>query len=315
MGERRGRDEVVGTGRRDGLCRSAEFSLRVGSSKQTELCTPAKSATPVSAPADPLDRLTAAVRESAKYRHVCEELIRRLGARELTRRRSLKEAIKATKNVLHQVGGAYQTHPIDYPAALAELRQARQSADPDEWRRACMQIMSGHASTRERLPILEQFYATILADLPPVRSVLDLACGLNPLCIPWMPLAPDAVYYACDVYGDMVGFLNEYMALAQIRGCAEVVDVTSACPDRRVDLALLLKSLPCLEQIESGSGVQLLESAEAAHVLVSFPARSLGGKKGMKESYQARFQELMRGRAWSVRRFELASELAFLMTK
>jgi 16S rRNA (guanine(1405)-N(7))-methyltransferase len=283
---------------------------------QTEVCTPARSGDPVSSPGEPLERLTTAVRESAKYRHVCEELIRTLGARELAKRRSLKEAIKATRNVLHQVGGAYQPRPIDYAAALAELRRARESADPAEWRRACRGIMSGHASTRERLPILDQFYATILADLPPIRSVLDLACGLNPLAIPWMPLAEGAEYYACDIYEDLAGFLDDYLALAGVRGGAEVADVTRACPDRRVDLALLLKSLPCLEQIESGIGLRLLESVRARHVLVSFPSRSLGGKsKGMKESYEARFQALVAGRGWRITRSEFAGELAFLVAK
>ena len=56
--------------------------------------------------------------------------------------------------------------------------------------------MGYHSSTRERLPILEQFYARALADIPPARVVLDLACGLNPLALAWMPLgeaiaAPD----------------------------------------------------------------------------------------------------------------------------
>src|SRR4051794_3601246 len=96
-----------------------------------------------------LECLVAAVRESAKYRHVCVELIWNLGARELSKRRSLKEAIKATKNVLHQVGGAYQTGAINYGSALAELEEAAQCADASVWRQACARTMGHHASTRE----------------------------------------------------------------------------------------------------------------------------------------------------------------------
>lgn len=263
-----------------------------------------------------LEQLVVTVRESARYRWISPALVRGIGERELAKRRSLKEAVKATKNALHQVGGAYQPRPIDYPAALAALREAQHSEDLARWRQACAEIMVQHASTRERLAILDQFYATTLAGLGPIRSVLDLACGLNPLAVPWMPLANGAEYHACDVYADMVQFLNEYMALARLPGTAQVADITRACPDRHVDLALLLKSLPCLEQIESGVGSRLLDRLNAGHILVSFPARSLGGRnKGMVDHYEARFMESVEGRAWMVRRFEFSSELVFRLSR
>lgn len=263
-----------------------------------------------------LEQLVDAVRASAKYRWVCADLVRSIGARELAKRRSLKEAVKATKNALHQVGGAYQPRPIDYPAALAALQEARRSGGPAAWRQVCARVMGWHASTRERLAILDHFYATALADLAPVRSVLDLACGLNPLAIPWMPIAEGAEYHACDVYEDMVSFLNEYLALAQVGGAAQVMDITRSCPNRRVDLALLLKSLPCLEQIDGATGARLLEHIRADHILVSFPARSLGGRnKGMVENYETRFREIVDGRGWAVRRFEYTSELTFLVSR
>jgi 16S rRNA (guanine(1405)-N(7))-methyltransferase len=263
-----------------------------------------------------LDQLVVTVQESAKYRCVCEELVRGIGARELAKRRSLKEAVKATKNALHQVGGAYQPRPIDYPSALAALREARDTGDAASWRQACVGIMGLHASTKERLTILPEFYATVLAHHGPIRSVLDLACGLNPLAMPWMPLAPGAQYYACDIYADMVQFLNDYLALAEVQGAAQVVDVTRACPDLRVHLALLLKSLPCLEQIDGSVGSHLLDRIKADHLLVSFPARSLGGRsKGMVEQYEARFRQLVDGQGWTIQRFQFSSELAFCLSR
>src|SRR6185369_15725969 len=153
----------------------------------------------------------------------------------------LKEAIKATKNKLHQVAGAYLDARLPYDEWLALLTAAaaderrttndeRPTANDDEalsnsvlstqssaLAQACRDIMRHHASTRERLPILESFYTTTLASLGPVRSVLDLACGLNPLALPWMPIAPDASYYACDIYADMIAFLNGFFVRAKIR--------------------------------------------------------------------------------------------------
>jgi 16S rRNA (guanine(1405)-N(7))-methyltransferase len=266
-------------------------------------------------PESPLDRVVGAIRGSAKYRHVCEELIRNLGARELAKGRSFKEAVRATRTALHQAAGAYIDQGPNYRAALNELQVA--AAEGGEgWREACARQMRFHASTRERLRILDQFYATILADHAPIRSVLDVACGLNPLAIPWMRLADEVEYYACDIYADLVGFLNEFVALARLKGGAEIADVTQDCPTRHAEVAFLLKSLPCLEQIDPTIGLRLLDTLNADHILVSFPVHSLGGKqKGMVPHYDARFQELVSQRPWKVTRFQFATELVFRVSK
>ncbi|HEU5098089.1 MAG TPA: 16S rRNA methyltransferase [Roseiflexaceae bacterium] len=272
-----------------------------------------------------------AVRSSSKYAPISEELVRSIGLRELAARRNLKQAIKATKNKLHQVAGAYVDGRLPYDEWLAMLEAAadegrrthdtRQSASElrtqnSELAQACLTIMRYHASTRERLPILRDFYATTLASLGPLRSVLDLACGLNPLALPWMPLAPDASYYACDIYADMIAFLDQFFALAGVRGQARVCDLVAAAPAEPADLALVLKALPPLEQQARNAGRDLLRALNARHILVSFPARSLGGRgKGMAENYELRFQALAEAEGWPVERFVFPTELAFLVRK
>jgi len=266
--------------------------------------------------ADPLAQLVETVLASPKYKTVTPDLIQTIGAQELARRRNLKEAVKATKNKLHQVGGAYFKQSMSYGGWLAQLRHARAGGRTD-FLRACANILSYHTSTAERLPILDQFYATTLAGLPPIRTVIDVACGLNPLTIPWMGLPEEAVYYAYDIYQDQIDFLNEFMAIAGITGRAEARDVIQDCPNQPADLALVLKAIPCLEQIDKTAGARLLDSLNASYLLVSFPVHSLGGRgKGMAVNYEARFLELVAGRDWSsIRRFEFATELAFLVVR
>ena len=101
------------------------------------------------------------------------DVIHRIGAIELAKRPRLKEAIKATKNKLHQVGGAYLSEKMPYTEWLAELEQA--NPDPDQLKDACRRIMRSHASTRERLPILEEFYTTIFQHVGQPKSILDVA--------------------------------------------------------------------------------------------------------------------------------------------
>ena len=247
---------------------------------------------------------------SPRYRSILPDLVRRIGKEELARRRTLREAIKATKSRLHQVAGAYVEGRIGYAAWLAELKAA--AADPAALRAACARLMGRHSSTRERLPILDRFFAETLADLAPVPSVLDIACGLNPLAIPWMPLASGAAYHAYDIDGELIGFLDGFFGLVDVDGRTELCDVIGACPQQAAEVALVLKALPCLEQIDKGAGARLLDALPANHILVSFPVASLGGRKvGMAKTYEVRFMELAIARGWSVQRFVFAGELAF----
>lgn len=263
-----------------------------------------------------LDALVAAVRQSTRYRTVAPELIRQIGARELKKRTGLKEAVGATRRKLHQVAGAYLPPRTACAVWIEELRRAFQSGDGPSVRAACVHVMARHASTRERLPILDRFHAIALEPIAPVRSVLDVACGLHPLSLPWMPLAEGVVYHAWDVFEDLIALLNDFFALAGVAGHAELRDALAEGSTPEVELALLLKTLPCLEQIDAAATHRLLDTLPARHLLVSFPAQSLcGRRKGMPATYAAHFMRLASGRPWRIRRFDFPGELAFLVTK
>ena len=263
-----------------------------------------------------IDRLIEAVLASSKYKSIGVDFIRSIGTQELNRQHNLKQAIKSTKNKLHQVGGAYQRSTPRYSLWLDELKHAKRSANKEHFLDTCKWIMGYHSSTRERLPILEQFYSTILANLPPINSVIDVACGLHPLAIPWMSLNEHTLYYTYDIYEDMIGFLNDCMTLMPVQGNGKTDDVIQYCPTQKVDLAFILKAIPCLEQVDKTAGLRLLEQINADHLVVSFPAHSLGGKsKGMAANYETKFYEQVANKPWSIQRFVFPGELVFLVSK
>lgn len=270
-----------------------------------------------------LDSLTEQVQQGTKYREIAPELVRRIGAQELAKRRSLKEAVKATKNKLHQVGGAYQESRLNYEKSLALLRETdpepvegsgQVATSSHQLRATCYQLMQAHASTRERLPILDDFYQTIFAELPPVRTVLDLACGLNPLAYPWLPLPKGTQFTAVDIYRDMLTFIQDFFEIVGVNGRTQQRDIIGHPPTETYDLILLLKTLPCLEQVDKSAAADLIEALNGRFLLISYPAQSLGGRgKGMRENYTQQFEQLANGRNWHVQRFEFATELAFLV--
>lgn len=261
-----------------------------------------------------LDELVAEVLGSAKYRAISPELVRAVGARELAARPSLKLAVKETKTRLHQVAGAFLDRAPRYDQWLAQLEAAR--GDDEALRAACLAIMAGHASTRERLPVLERLYSAVFAALPPVGSVIDLACGLNPLAAPWMPLAPGAAYLACDLYADMCAFVGAALPALGLAGAAAVCDLTAGPPPWRADLALVLKTLPVLEQLRRGAGRELLRAVDAPALVVSFPTRSLGGRDvGMAATYGAQMRAIADGEGWPYEALTFPGELVFLVRK
>ncbi len=267
-------------------------------------------------PNEQLEELFSLVTASDKYASISPDLIREIGAKELAKRRNLKEAVKETRNKLHQVGSAYQEKPIPYAAWRDELAKLPSDLHNEQVMAALKHQMRMHASTAERLSILPHLFSDALGSIGPLHSILDLACGLNPLCLPWMPVAADAEYTACDIYADMTDYLNNYFEHFKINGSAFVCDLTQSIPQTSVQVALLLKTIPCLDQVDKFAAKRLLSEIKAKYILVSFPAHSLGGKsKGMLQNYETRFNQLTAGESWKITKMEFTGELAFLIEK
>ena len=273
--------------------------------------------TPAPTHADPrLTDLIERVQANPKYAHIAPELVRSLAQAALAQTSSTKRAFKATRAKLHQVAGAYFRQEPTYAAWLTHLRAATSQPAPSAVQDTCRRMMELHASTRERLHILDCFYPTLLHELPPVESVLDLACGLNPLAIPWMPLAPHARYIATDIYSDLAAFLSKAIPLLGVRGHGSVLDLLHQPPSGAYDVVLLLKAFPCLEQLQPGLPQRLLQSTTAKTILVSYPVSSLGGRaKGMADNYARHFRRLALPDKSTVDEFRFETELVYRITQ
>ena len=277
-------------------------------------------------PDDQLERALTTLLAARKYRTVHTGLARAIAAAELAKGRSLKEAVKATKNQLHQSAAVYIRRNLQYDDVLSQLQTAVAAAKrgPDNFapsdnaavRALLCRLLSAHASTNERLPQLDTFYAQLFQHLPPVRSVLDIACGLHPLARPWMPLPPEAAYHAIDIFADQIDFLNRFFSIMGYAGTAEQRNALDDMSKPAADIAFLLKTLPCLEQIESGAGERLLHRIDAPILIVSFPNHTLAGRKqGMAQHYAANFEALISNARWQAQTLTYPSEQVYIVRK
>ncbi|MBC7527390.1 MAG: hypothetical protein H7308_07545 [Chthonomonadaceae bacterium] len=264
---------------------------------------------------DPLQNVLASLGESRKYRDLAPDLLSRIVTSELALSRSEKETIKAVKGALHQICGAYFGDAPPFSKWATALQESEKSEE--ELQIFALGAMKTHASTRERLPLLSTFYAHLLREISPIHSVLDLACGLNPLALSSMPLSPDCRYFATEIHGGLTDFLEIWFRANKIEGRAILQDsvIPPALPP--VQIAFVQKFLPVVEQQRKGASLPFLMAIQAQFLLVTFPTKTLGGKScGMAGNYSARFLELISEAPFDlIEQTRLDTELCFLLKR
>ncbi len=203
---------------------------------------------------------------------------------------SPKDAEKAAKTRLHQLYGSYVGEGWAKAAAKTLALLEAGALPPQD---AAMRLMALHGSTAERLEHIGECYERIFEACGAPSSVLDVACGLNPLAFV-LPGMPQAALTALDAGQDIAALLNRFFAAAPLpRAHAESGDAMAALPAGPYDLALVLKFLPLAERIEKGGALRLLRAIPARRVVVSFPTRSLSGRNvGMEKNYSEWFEAL-----------------------
>lgn len=255
-----------------------------------------------------------AVKDSRKYRDTHEGTIRALAEEALRQYKKPKQAVKAVRTRLHSIMAPYLGDP-DYDASLARLTAAFHAGDQDQIRAACWDSLYGHLSTRERLPIMEEFYQRIFEVTGKPKTIMDIACGLNPMAIPWMGLDLPLDFYAYDIHQPRISYLNAYFVLQGLPPYARLQDVAMDLPQERADVALFLKEMPRFERNYKGLGRTLLDAIQARYLILSFPTISTHGGRNLTSRYRDFFYQLIDGKPWTATELLFEGEMVFCVKK
>jgi len=273
-----------------------------------------------------LNALVEEIRLSRKYRDldIHPETIRDVLQRELQVHRSPKEALKAARQKLHNIIAPYLGDP-DYPAAAQALEEAFRGEDLPEGtssgettesvREVCLQIMASHASTRERLPLLDHFYERIFAHTGKPSTILDLACGLNPLSFPWMGLSTETRYHAYDIHGPRVELINHFFRLQGMAPLAAARDVLVDPPAQEADVGFFFKEAHRFEQRHKGANRTFWQALRVRYLLVSLPSSSLSGRHDLAERQRRLVRSILGDLPWTVQEIVFENELVFCIEK
>lgn len=246
---------------------------------------------------------------SKNYRDICPDTVRRVWSECEKRYKKAKDVDKATREALHGITGAFMT-----PQEARQLAYDMQAWYVDKTDLSLEKLLSRHASTRERLPLsdMDATYDRIFVTTGKPRSVLDLACGINPLFLAARGIETVGV----DISGAAVYAVNCFHESYHMPASARCADLLcpGAIPGERFDVALLFKLLPLLERQENGSAARIMNSINARHIIASFPTRTLSGRSvGMTENY-ARWMEAHIPGGMAVQdQFEARNELFYII--
>jgi 16S rRNA (guanine(1405)-N(7))-methyltransferase len=227
-------------------------------------------------------------------------------------RHTPKDAEKAAKSRLHQFYGSYvgEGWAKDARRILSAMELGEM-----EPRDAVLKLLSLHNSTKERLTQIPECYDSIFDKCGLPGTVLDIACGLNPLSF-YLVGQPDISLLAQDAGSEVVEVLNRFFAAAGMgKASAEAGDALKDLPNGQFDLALVMKFLPLCERMEKDGALTLMNSINARHIVVSFPTRSLSGRNvGMERNYSEWFEGLgFKGEI--VERFLCGNEVFYIVAK
>ena len=265
---------------------------------------------------NPFESLLQELMATRKYQELDlpEATVRDLLMKELPNHRSSKDAVKEVRKKLHNIVAPYLGDP-DYVAANIELETAFRTGDSQEIKKACTGVLASHASTRERLQILGEFYSRLFTITGQPQILLDLACGLNPLTFPWMGLPATTCYYAYDIHQPRIAFINHFFRLQGLAPLACVQDILVEPPQLEGDVAFMFKEAHRFEQRQKGCNRALWQALKVHYLLVSLPPRSLSGHHNLVERQRQLVSRTVEGFSWQVSEVLFENEMVFIIDK
>ena len=261
------------------------------------------------------DALVRKILASHKYQALAipEETVLDLINRNTTPGIKERELEKIVRQKLHNIIAPY-LEELDYRSAMTELNAIKNRGDQiiQEY---CARILSAHASTKERIPIMSEFYAKIFEHTGIPGSILDLACGLNPFALPWMALPIETTYHAYDLHKPRIDLINAFLQVVGRPPLAEKRDILVKPPELRADVAFFFKEAHRFEQRQHGCNRPFWQALKVKTIVVSLPSSNLTGTHSMLEGQRILVERAVNGLGWKVTEILVGNEIIFCIDK
>lgn len=186
-------------------------------------------------------------------------------------------------------------------------------------------ILASHQSSYERLNYYQEIYKKIFSILFDLKlkkdfSILDLACGFNPIAYKYLPIKP-TYYLASDLSNQDMNFIKDFFIKTKISGDAISLDLTNLKSIEKLnslqnfDVCFLFKALDSLESSSRHISKKLISNLNCKFFVVSFPTKTLGGKKQILESKRSWFEKFCEKNNYILHTTDLNNELFYIFSK
>jgi 16S rRNA (guanine(1405)-N(7))-methyltransferase len=264
---------------------------------------------------DEVKEITSRILSSRKYKglDLPEDTVLDLINQSAKKARNSRDVEKIVRQKLHNIIAPY-LESLNYEAAVLDL-QSIPPSDKASIDHFSLRMLESHSSTRERIPILTDFYKKIFSFTGTPGQILDLACGFNPFAIPWMDLPLETTYRAYDMHQPRIDFINGYLTRIDRLPLAEKRDILVNPPKEDADVAFFFKEAHRFEQRQHGCNRAFWESLNVRYLLVSLPAANLTGSRSMLEGQRILVERTLKGLPWIVHEIIFGTEIVFCIDK
>lgn len=228
--------------------------------------------------------------------------------------KEFKRVLKDLRKKLHDVYGVFILDKKDLSLLKEYLKKTKEiDAEALDLHK---NILLTHKSTAERFDFYPSVYENIFKLTGKPKSILDLACGLNPMSFPWMGLK-EVDYFASELTEEDSRFIQDYFDMMKkysgLNGKAFPIDLLKMKQLPKTDVCFLFKVLDSLEDLERDISKKVLQKIPAKFVVVSFPTMSIGGKNPIRQ--RGWFFRVLRQLGYSAENFEIENEIFYIVKK
>lgn len=208
-----------------------------------------------------IEQIIKKILESKNYKNIYPPTVERI-VNDTFSRYPLSKVENESKRRLHQISGVYT--------------QAKTNS---------FDKLQNHSSTKEREKFLDEFYKYIFSEIGDVETIIDVACGMNPLTYPYMKTNAD--YVGFDIDENVIRLVDSEIRKTNFSNkikvfsgdIYEIDEITS-------DVCFLFKIVPLLEQQKKGSTEEIIKKIKSKYIVITFPTKSLSNiEKGMDLFY------------------------------
>lgn len=137
--------------------------------------------------------------------------------------------------------------------------------------------LESHKSSKDRIKIYPILYQEIFKITGKPKSILDLACGLNPLSYKYLGCKPE--YIASELSIKDCENIQAYFDKNKIDGKTIPLDLTQDNEYPNVDVTFLFAAFDTVEENGHKLAEKIIKSLKSKYVVVSFSTKTISNRK------------------------------------